>query len=91
MQTSAAGNRKRQSAGFTLLELLVVLAIVALASAGVGFALRDSSMVQLERDAERLASGLGVCFHGNFAKITVKEGVPMLFKLSVVAHGPLNL
>ena len=46
----------RHSIGFTLIELLVVVAIVAMASAGVGFALRDSSQVQLERDAERLAA-----------------------------------
>ena len=52
MQISAAGN----SAGFTLLELLVVLAIMALASAGVGFAMRDSSQVQLDREAQRLAA-----------------------------------
>lgn len=50
MRTSAAGNK-----GFTLLELLVVVAIMALATAGVGFALRDSSEVQLEREAQRLA------------------------------------
>ena len=54
MRTSAAGN----SAGFTLLELLVVVAIVATVSAGVGFAMRDSSQVQLDRDAERLAAVL---------------------------------
>jgi general secretion pathway protein H len=36
--------------------LLVVVAIVAMVSAGVGFAVRDTSEVQLERDAERLAA-----------------------------------
>lgn len=44
------------SRGFTLLELLVVVAIIAMASAGVGFAMRDTSQVALERDAERLAA-----------------------------------
>jgi len=45
-------------AGFTLLELLVVLAIVGLASAGVGFALRDDTQTRLEREALRLAAML---------------------------------
>ena len=44
--------------GFTLLELLVVVAIVALVSAGVGFSMRDASLVQLERDADRLGAML---------------------------------
>lgn len=55
MQTLAAGSRKNQ-AGFTLLELLVVVAIMAMVSAGVALSMRDDSQVQLERDADRLAA-----------------------------------
>jgi general secretion pathway protein H len=44
------------SGGFTLLELLVVVAIMAIATAGVGLALRDSSQTQLEREAQRLTA-----------------------------------
>ncbi|MFT4243406.1 MAG: prepilin-type N-terminal cleavage/methylation domain-containing protein [Acidovorax sp.] len=42
--------------GFTLLELLVVISIIALATVGVGLAMRDSSQTQLEREAARLAA-----------------------------------
>ena len=42
--------------GFTLLELLIVVAIMAVATAGVSFALRDASQTQLEREAQRLAA-----------------------------------
>ncbi len=56
MPILALGNPNRRRAGFTLLELLVVMAIVAMVSAGVGFAMRDASQVQLERDAQRLAA-----------------------------------
>ena len=42
--------------GFTLLELLVVVAIIAIASAGVSFALRDASATLLEREAQRLCA-----------------------------------
>ena len=42
--------------GFTLLELLVVLAIMAMATAGVTLTLRDNTDTALEREAQRLAA-----------------------------------
>jgi general secretion pathway protein H len=44
--------------GFTLLELMIVVAIVGLASATVAFALRDSAQSQLDREAQRLVAQL---------------------------------
>jgi general secretion pathway protein H len=55
MPTSAAGSSRR-TRGFTLLELIVVIAIIAMATAGVSFALRDSSAATLDREADRLAA-----------------------------------
>jgi general secretion pathway protein H len=62
--TSAAGNKLRvqpvmqRQRGLTLLELLVVLAIIGFAMAGVSLAMRDSGQTQLEREAQRLTAQL---------------------------------
>lgn len=58
MPTSVPGSRpvRKLLRGFTLLELLVVVAIIAIASAGVAFALRDNTGAALEREAQRLAA-----------------------------------
>jgi general secretion pathway protein H len=44
--------------GFTLLELMLVVALMALAGAGVAFAVRESGDQALEREALRLAAQL---------------------------------
>jgi general secretion pathway protein H len=64
MPTSAPGNRERaarsrpgrRASGFTLLEIMVVVAIAAIATAGVAFVLRDSGEASLEREAQRLGA-----------------------------------
>ena len=71
MPTSAAGSKAfaRRGAlsqgqpaapcrGFTLIELMVVVALIAIATAGASLALRDSADNALEREAQRLAAVL---------------------------------
>lgn len=46
----------RKSRGFSLIELLVVVAMIAIAAATVSLSLRDPAAAQLEREAERLVA-----------------------------------
>ena len=54
--SAAASPSRLRAAGFTLIELMVVVAIIAIATAGVSFALRDSAAAQLDREAQRLSA-----------------------------------
>ena len=61
--------------GLTLLELLVVLAIIAISSAGVALAMRDNAQTQLEREAQRVIAKL------ESARVQSRaQGVPLVWR-----------
>jgi general secretion pathway protein H len=63
MQTSAPGSEARaprpglrRAAGFTLIEVIVVMAIVAIAATLVSLALRDGTQARLDEEGTRLSA-----------------------------------
>jgi len=68
--------RKPTRAGFTLIELMVVMALVAVAVGMVALSLRDPASAQLDREAVRLAALL----EGARAQSRT-TGVPLKFEL----------
>jgi general secretion pathway protein H len=51
-----AGSEKSRARGFTLIEMLVVVALIAIASAIASLALRDPAAAKLEQEAARLVA-----------------------------------
>jgi general secretion pathway protein H len=56
MRTSAPGNSRLGRAGFTLIEVMVVMALIAIATALVSLALRDGAQSRLEEEGARLSA-----------------------------------
>jgi general secretion pathway protein H len=61
--------------GFTLIEIMVVVTIIAIGSAGVALALRDSAADAAQREGERLAAILEAARAQSRA-----SGIPVVFR-----------
>lgn len=82
----APGNRAARQGGFTLLELLLVVAIIAMASAGVAFALRDIGQTDLEREAQRLVAALE-----SARSVSRNSGAPVFWHVTGQGFGFIGL
>jgi general secretion pathway protein H len=72
-----------RAAGFTLIELMVVMALIAVAVGVVTLSLRDPAAAQLDREAVRLAALLEAA-----RSQTRSAGVPMRFELGSKPDDP---
>ena len=70
-------NEPGRTRGLTLLEMLLVVALIALGSFGVSLALRDDSAQRLTRESERLIALLEIARAQSQARATV-----MMFELN---------
>ncbi len=103
MPMSAAGSEAlnlccaSRQRGFTLIELMVVITLIAIATAGVSFAIRDSQSSLLDREADRLSTLLetarvqsrssGVAI----AWLAVPEGFVLMPAQSIQRGGALQI
>ena len=56
MPTSAPGSSRQPARGFTLIELVVVLAVIAVAAGLIALTVRDPTETRLENEAARLTA-----------------------------------
>jgi general secretion pathway protein H len=54
-RNASLAGRRATARGFTLIELMVVVALIAVAAGVIGLAMRDPASVRLETEAQRLS------------------------------------